>query len=173
MYGGKTFCVRDRKTKTETWAKPKSNRIQTNQNAVDLLARISKKCTELVDYVDYKFPDQENVQRLVSNFRPTTIRESYSFEPVAFNEEKGVAMAFCLDQVRGQETKPLVDFHTLFYVAMHEMAHSMSLSEEELGHDQEFWDDFEFLVAQSIRIGIHNPQDIHFDPDTYCSSPAD
>ena len=52
---GNEYCVRER------------NKLQ---EAADLLAKVTDKCKQLVDYVYGKFPDQENVQRLHTNFNP-------------------------------------------------------------------------------------------------------
>ena len=58
---GNEYCVRER------------NKIQ---EAVDLLARVTEKCKELVNYVHDKFPDKENVQRLYKNFNPKKVMET-------------------------------------------------------------------------------------------------
>ena len=39
--------------------------------AADLLATVTKNCKDLVAYCAKKFPDDENVQRLVQKFNPT------------------------------------------------------------------------------------------------------
>ena len=57
---GNKYCVRER------------DRIQ---EAADLLAKTTVKCTELVNYVKSKYPLQENVKRLVINFNPKKIME--------------------------------------------------------------------------------------------------
>ena len=52
---GNRYCVRDR---------------EKLELAANLLASVTEKCKQLVDYVYGKFPDQENVQRLHTNFNP-------------------------------------------------------------------------------------------------------
>ena len=60
---GEKYCVRER-AKLEL--------------AADLLANVSKKCKELVIYVGKKYPDNEDVKRLVTKFNPTKIRRFYA-----------------------------------------------------------------------------------------------
>ena len=62
---GNKFCVRDR------------NKLQ---EAADLLATTTQKCKELVVFVSEKYPDKENVKRLVQNFNPQKVMETtYQF----------------------------------------------------------------------------------------------
>ena len=38
------------------------------------------------------------------------------------------------------------------FVAFHEMAHVMSLS---VGHTDEFWNNFKFILKNAIKIGVY------------------
>lgn len=58
---GNKYCVRER---------------EKLQSAVDLLATVTKKCKQLVTYVGEKYPDKENVKRLVVGFNPKKIMET-------------------------------------------------------------------------------------------------
>ena len=44
--------------------------------AADLLAEVTQKLKDLVAYCAKKFPDNENVQRMVQKFNPTKISET-------------------------------------------------------------------------------------------------
>ena len=52
---GEKYCVRERKDV---------------QKASDLLARTVEKMNKLVEHLDEKYPNEENVRRLVKNFNP-------------------------------------------------------------------------------------------------------
>ena len=94
---GETYCVRDR-AKLEL--------------AADLLAQVTQKCKDLVIHMGKKYPEDEDVQRLVQKFNPTKISETLpTSEYTAYSENKGEKLAFCLNT-----TKPgdkLIDINTL------------------------------------------------------------
>ena len=50
---GEKYCVRDR---------------EQLEDAADLLATVTQKCKDLVEYCGKKYPDDEDVQRLVQKF---------------------------------------------------------------------------------------------------------
>ena len=58
---GNKYCVRERKRLVE---------------AADLLAKVTTKCNELVDYMRQHHGDKENVQRLLKGFDKTVIKET-------------------------------------------------------------------------------------------------
>jgi hypothetical protein len=147
---GNEYCVRER------------NKLQ---EAADLLAKITEKCKQLVDYVYGKFPDQENVQRLYTNFNPKKVMETLPTSKfTAYSENKGEKIAFCLNKEK-QENEVLIDESTLTFVAIHELSHVMTKS---IGHKTEFWQNFKFLLEQAKEANIHNPIDYKTAPREYC-----
>ena len=149
---GNKFCVRDR------------NKLQ---EAADLLAKTTQKCKELVEYVKNKFPDKENVQRLVQNFNPKKVMETLpTSSHVAYSEDKGKKIAFCLNVKKNENKENLIDEHTLTFVAIHELSHTMTKS---IGHKSEFWENFKFLLEEAKKAGIHEPIDYSKTPKEYCS----
>ena len=146
---GERYCVRERSKMEE---------------AADLLADVTKKMKDLVLYCGKKFPDDERVHRLVQKFNPTKISETLpTSEYTAYSENKGEKLAFCLNKEKNG-TK-LIDINTLTFVAIHEMAHIMTVSE---GHKQEFWQNFKFLLEQAKAANIYNPVDYKKNPEPYC-----
>jgi hypothetical protein len=146
---GERYCVRER---------------ASMQIAADLLAKVTQKLKDLVAYCAKKFPDDENVQRMVQKFNPTKISETLpTSEFTAYSENKGEKLAFCLNKKK-HGTK-LIDLNTLTFVAIHELAHVMTESE---GHKQDFWKNFKFLLEQAKEAGIYNPVDYKEDPQPYC-----
>jgi hypothetical protein len=147
---GNKYCVRDR---------------AKLQDAADLLAKITDKSKKLVEYMGEKYPNQENVQRLVKGFHPQKVMETLpTSEYTAYSENKGEKIAFCLNKKRKGEDQ-MIDEHTLMFVAIHELSHVATKS---IGHKTEFWDNFKFLLESAKEAGIHDPHDYKETPTEYC-----
>jgi hypothetical protein len=146
---GEKYCVRER--------------VQL-QIAADLLANVTEKCKKLVAYCGKKYPNNEDVQRLVQKFNPTKISETLpTSEYTAYSENKGEKIAFCLN-TRKNGTQ-LIDINTLTFVAIHELAHIMTVSE---GHKQIFWQHFKFLLENAKDAKLYTPVDYKKNPQPYC-----
>jgi len=147
---GNKYCVRDR---------------SKVQDAADLLANVTQRCKSLVEYVGKKHPDNEAAKRLVDGFRPNKIMETLPTSTyTAYSENKGEKIAFCLNTQK-ENNETLIDIDTLSFVAIHELAHVMTLS---IGHKQEFWDNFKFLLENAKEAGIHTPRNYKEEPAEYC-----
>jgi hypothetical protein len=124
----------------------------------------TEKCKKLVAYVAKKYPNDEDVQRLVQKFNPTKISETLpTSEHTAYSENKGEKIAFCLNTTK--EGNKLIDINTLTFVAIHELSHIMTKSE---GHKQIFWQNFKFLLVAAKEANIYNPVDYKKKPQPYC-----
>lgn len=77
----------------------------------------------------------------------------------AYTENKAV-ITLCL---RNPKTQKFYDMNTLMYVALHELAHVISISH---GHNDEFKDNFYDLLSRASKIGIYDPT-LPI-PETYC-----
>ena len=147
---GDKYCVRERKD---------------IQKASDLLARITEKMKTLVDHLDKKYPDKDNVRRLVKKFNPRKIVETLpTSEYTAYSENKGQKIAFCLNKQK-EDNDNLIDENTLMFVALHEMAHVAS---ESIGHNTEFWDNFTFLIGEAEEYNLYSPIDYSKKNAEYC-----
>jgi hypothetical protein len=149
---GEKYCVRERKN---------------IQNATDLLAEATKKMKTLVEYLDKKYPEQEHehIRRLVNKFNPKKIVETLpTSEYTAYSENKGQKIAFCLNKQK-EDNNNLIDMNTLMFVALHEMAHVASKS---IGHNDEFWGNFAFLIEEAEKIQIYYPVDYSKKNGEYC-----
>lgn len=146
---GKTYCVRER---------------ENLDKAADLLATVASKCKTLVAFMKEKYPDRADVKRLVDGFRPEKISETLPTSKLtAYSENKGQKIAFCLNKKKNEPE--LIDLNTLTFVAIHELSHVMTTS---IGHKQDFWDNFKFLLENAKEIGIYNPIDYKKKPQEYC-----
>lgn len=147
---GKKYCVRER-IKLEL--------------AADKLATTSNNMQKLVDHCREKYPDRDNVKRLHDGFNPKRIQETLpTSEYTAYSENKGEKIAFCLDKKKTGKGG-LIDSNTLMFVAIHELAHVAS---ESIGHTDEFWRNFKFLLQEAEKINIYVPEDYKRKPKEYC-----
>ena len=147
---GKKYCVRER---------------ENVQKASNLLARTTEKLGYLVENVGQRYSGRENVNRLVENFNPTTIKETLpTSEYTAYSENKGEKLAFCLNKKK-KENNNLIDSNTLMFVAIHEIAHIMTIS---VGHSEEFWNNFKFLLENAVELKIYTPVYYKKEPEGYC-----
>lgn len=147
---GNKYCVRER---------------EKLQAAANLLAKVTDKCKKLVEYVKNKYPEKENVNRLVNGFNPKKVSETLPTSGyTAYSENKGEKIAFCLNRTKN-ENENLIDEDTLTFVAIHEISHIMTKS---IGHKSEFWGNFKFLLENAKEANIHNPVDYKKEPQEYC-----
>ena len=132
--------------------------------AANLLATVTKNCKDLVVYCAKKFPDDEKVQRLVQKFNPTKISETLpTSEYTAYSENKGEKLAFCLNQ--SKNGSKLIDINTLSFVSLHELSH---IATESIGHNQDFWQNFKWILQNAKEAGIYSPVDYKKYPQEYC-----
>lgn len=147
---GNKYCVRDRDKLDE---------------AADKLANLNIKLNKLIKYLGEKYPDKDNVKRLVTNYNPQKIYETLpTSEYTAYSENKGEKLAFCLNKKKDINNK-LIDDNTLMYVALHEISH---IATKSIGHNNEFWDNFKFIITEAKSINIYNPIDYKNNPEHYC-----
>ena len=151
---GNKYCVRERR-KLEL--------------AADRLATVNKNMKRVVDACKEGFPDKANVKRLVKGYNPRKIYETLpTSKYTAYSQNKGEKMAFCLDTEK--QNGQLIDMNTLTFVAIHELAHVATLS---IGHTDEFWNNFKFLLTQAQKIGVYAPIDYSKKPQRYCGMTID
>jgi hypothetical protein len=132
--------------------------------AADRLATVNQKLAKLVDHCKKEFPERENVTRLVEGFNPKKIYETLpTSEFTAYSENKGEKLAFCLNTEKNGDN--LIDPNTLTFVAIHELAH---IATKSVGHKDEFWSNFKFLLGEAGKINIYNQTDYKKKPVRYC-----
>ena len=146
---GNKYCVRERKKIKE---------------AANLLATVANKCEKFVNSLYEKYPHDDRVKRLHKKFDKSKCVETLpTSELKAYSENKGAKIAFCLNK-NNVGTK-LIDENTLTFVALHELSHVMSVS---IGHDDEFWNNFKFILEEAVAMNIYTPIDYKKNPEDYC-----
>jgi len=144
-----TYCVRER---------PKLELV------ADLLANTTVKLKKLVSHLKEKYPQRDNIKRLYTNFNPRKIYETLPTSSyTAYSENKGEKIAFCVNTTKNGNK--LIDENTLMFVAIHEISH---IATKSVGHTQEFWENFKFLIKEAKQINIYNPVDYKKNPQPYC-----
>jgi len=146
---GNKYCVRER------------GKLEM---AADRLANVNGNMKTLVNHCGNKYPERENMKRLASGYNPKQIYETLPTSVhTAYSENKGEKLAFCLDTEKngGQ----LIDMNTLTFVAIHELAH---IATQSIGHTDEFWSNFKFLLQEAAKINIYDPVDYKKEPRQYC-----
>lgn len=148
---GKKYCVRER------------NKLEL---AADRLATANQKMTQLVEHCYKKYPTRENIKRLKAGYNPKKIMETLpTSEYTAYSQNKGEKMAFCLNTEK--DGNQLIDPNTLTFVAIHELSH---IATKSIGHKDEFWNNFKFLLTEASEIGVYELVDYKKKPKRYCGT---
>jgi len=132
------------------------------QEAANLIAKIRERLITLMEHLEKSFGINDNRVRLLKkNFRPDRLKEGIDTPGyTSYSVNKGEQIVLCL-----RNNDKLVDINTMFFVVLHELAH---LSTESIGHTEEFWDNFKWILEESINIGIYVKQDFKVKNVEYC-----
>ena len=138
--------------------------LEHKQVAADILALTRKRLVEFCENMKLKYRNDPRISRMASKFNPDNIVET---EPgskyTSYSINKGEKMVLCLRSRDGQQR--LVKENVIMFVALHEMAHIMTLS---VGHTKEFWDNFEFILKEATAMGLYQHIDFNSDNYDYC-----
>ena len=131
------------------------------QEAADLIAKIREKLVLLVNHLIKTYPRDDRIERFKSNFNPDRLKEGID-DPkyTSYSINKGEQIVLCL-----RTNNKLMDLNTMMFVVLHEMAHVCSIS---IGHTEEFWSNFKWILEESINIGIYKKQDFKLNNVEYC-----
>ena len=146
-------------------------RKDDSEEAANLLATIRQKLMTLVNHLKQAYPGDDRVERIVNNFKPDNIKEGME-QPgtTSYSINKGEQIVLCL-----RTKNKLVDINTMMFVVLHELSH---IATTEIGHTPLFWENFKWILEESINIGIYTKIDYKKQPLEYCgmditSSPLD
>jgi predicted metal-dependent hydrolase len=142
------------------------------KEAADLIAKIRQRLVLLVDHLAKVYGSGDaRVAMLKKNFQPERLKEGVDTPGyTSYSINKGEQIVLCL-----RTNDKLVDINTMMFVVLHELAH---LSTESIGHTDEFWNNFRWILEEAINIGIYVKQDFKKENVEYCgmtitSSPLD
>ena len=130
--------------------------------AANLIAKIRERLVILMEHLEKSYGKNDNrIKQLKNNFRPDKLKEGVTTPGyTSYSINKGEQIVLCL-----RNNDKLVDINTLFFVVLHEFAH---LATESIGHTDEFWDNFRWILEESINIGIYIKQDFKVKNEEYC-----
>ena len=131
------------------------------QEAADLIAKIRERLILLVSHLIKTYPNDERIERFKNNFNPDRLKEGID-DPnyTSYSINKGEQIVLCL-----RTNNKLMDLNTMMFVVLHEMAHVCSIS---IGHTEEFWSNFKWILEESINIGIYKKQNFKLQNVEYC-----
>jgi predicted metal-dependent hydrolase len=134
--------------------------------AANMLSKIRVRLTDVVNSLVTKYPKDPRTKRLKERFNPYKISESSpTSQYTSYSVNKGEKIVFCLRTK--DSNQELHDFNTITFVALHELAHLMT---ESVGHTQEFWDNFRFILKNAIQKGYYSFHDFRSKPIKYCGT---
>ena len=138
-------------------------RLPDMQAAADQLALINKACQDLIHHMRSAFDNSDCVKRLAEKYNPDAFSEGSpnSGYATSYSVNKGERIVVCLRQT----DNTLVDLNILLYVVFHELAHLMTKS---IGHTNEFWTNFKFLLREALAEGLDIKTDYAAHPEAYC-----
>jgi hypothetical protein len=149
---GSTYQVRD---------------LPDKQKAADLLARVRQRIQKLYNFLIVTYPNKPQVIQLKKNFKPDANRISEATpaaEHTSYSVNKGESVHLCLRQRKGED-ESLVNENVMTFVALHEMAHTITAT---IGHGPDFWNNFGWLLKEAEVQGIYKHQDFAAHPVSYC-----
>ena len=131
------------------------------QEAADLIAKIREQLVLIVKHLIKSDPSDERVVRLQENFNPDRIKEGID-DPkyTSYSINKGEQIVLCL-----RSKNKLMDLNTMMFVVLHELSH---ICTESIGHTPEFWDNFKWILQESINIGVYKKQNFKLNNVEYC-----
>jgi hypothetical protein len=145
---GRSYLVRNKEDKEE---------------AANKLATIRLNMIKLCDHLQATQKDDSRVSLLIERFNPDNLLEKpKGSKHTAYSVNKGEKIVLCL---RDKKTDELIKLNTLMFVSLHELAHVMTKS---IGHTDEFWDNFRYLLKEAIKINIFEHIDYSKEPEPYC-----
>lgn len=130
--------------------------------AADLIATIKNKLNTLLEHLEKTYGNSDNrVAMLKENYKPDRLSEGVDTPGyTSYSVNKGEQIVLCL-----RNKDKLMDINTMTFVVLHEFAH---LATESIGHTEEFWENFKWILEESINIGIYTRQDFKNNNVDYC-----
>jgi hypothetical protein len=133
--------------------------------AADQLATLRIKLEKFIELLSHKKLHGSAVDRLKYRFKAVLSESKPGSKFTSYTVNKGSKIFMCIRE--RDENNKLIDENTLFFVALHELAHVMTMS---IGHKKEFWTNFKFLLRNAIKEGYYKYHPYHHAPKKYCGT---
>lgn len=140
--------------------------LKDKHEAADLLANIRSNLIKVSQELKKTNQDNVDVNRMINNFNPDNLSEStHENKYTSYSVNKGEKIVFCMRS--RDEKQKLVDLNIMMFVALHELAHTMTKS---VGHTQEFWNNFRILLRNARKLGVYKRVNYNDKPVEYCGT---
>lgn len=150
MIDGNSYKVRDYEDKRISYGVAKD------------LHELSGKIDRLIKYLRKNHSTEEPVIRLLNSYSGNIQEITFDNEgQVGYNVNKGEVIGLCM-----YKNGKFLDINTIMFVLLHELAHSMTIAYD---HNEEFWDNFSFLLNEAMEIGIYTYEDFKSKPKRHCN----
>lgn len=144
--------------------------LPNKHDAADVMAKVQDNIKKVIDYYKQdEFSTDTPAKLLVERFNPQSIMENtVTSSDTSYSENKGEKIVLCLRDKTAPPDYPLVDFNTIMFVTLHEMAHLMTPGLDAHKHTREFWANFRRLLEDASKIGVYTPVNYSRNPVPYC-----
>ena len=142
--------------------------LPNKRKAANIMAIIKDRIELLLNYLKKNHPNDNRIKRLFNRYDEDNIQETnLNDSGTSYSIDKGEQVNLCL---RSKKTQELHSINILMFVTIHELAHIMSRT---YGHNQEFNNNFKFLLINAIKIGIYQNIDYSKNKTNFCGMVVD
>lgn len=142
--------------------------LPDKQVAAEQLAKLRAKLLQFIAEIDRKAASasaRKRIKRMQQRFQAVLSESKPEAKYTSYTVNKGAKIHMCIRE--RDENNRLIDENTLFFVALHELAHVMTVS---IGHKTEFWSNFRYLLKQAIDLKYYEYHPYHKSPQKYCGT---
>jgi hypothetical protein len=140
--------------------------LPDKEEAANVLAYIRSLLSSLSQRLLLAYPNDPRTNLLKSRYRPDNIQEAPEHsKSTSYSVNKGENLVFCI-RSRTPDAS-FVPKNTVVFVALHEMAHIICISQ---GHTPEFWECFRFLLAHAVKWKLYEPVNYKIKAEPYCGT---
>jgi len=165
IYFAYTYYLNEGLIKVKSKIDNEEYTVQIKDDAVEaanLIATIKGKLNTLLEHLEKTYGHSDyRVSLLKENYKPDRLSEGVDTPGyTSYSINKGEKIVLCL-----RNRDKLMDINTMMFVVLHEFAH---LATESIGHTEEFWTNFKWILEESVNIGIYTRQDFKNKNVDYC-----
>lgn len=142
--------------------------LPNKKKAANIMAIIKDRIELLLNYLKKNHRNDDRIKRLFNRYNEDNIQETnLNDSGTSYSIDKGEQVNLCL---RSKKTQELHNINILMFVTIHELAHIMSKT---YGHNQEFNNNFKFLLINAIKIGIYQNINYSKNKTNFCGMIVD
>lgn len=140
--------------------------LPDREMAADQLAKLRIKLEDFIQHMHLnKTHLHTGIGRMKQRFQAVLSESKPGSKYTSYTVNKGSKIYMCIRE--RDENNRIIDENTLFFVALHELAHVMTIS---VDHTKEFWVNFKFLLHHAVKDGYYKYHPYHKTPKKYCGT---